>query len=801
MKIYVDDKPLEVKEGQNLLHAALSHGYDLPYFCWHEALGSVGACRQCAVIQYKDADDKKGRLVMSCMTPALEGARISIEHPDAKTFRASVIEWLMTNHPHDCPVCDEGGECHLQDMTVMTGHNYRRYRFNKRTFKNQNLGPYINHEMNRCITCYRCVRFYRDLAGGTDLNAFSSSNRVYFGRAEEGQLESEFSGNLVEICPTGVFTDKTFKQNYVRKWDLQSAPSVCQMCSLGCNITPGERGGILRRVQNRFHSEINGYFLCDKGRFGHAFVNSPERLRQPLIRLSQASAQSAAPLHEVIAFTKDKLSAAKSRIGIGSSSTSLESNFALRKLVGPENFYSDENAEEYACVEHAYSVLKQRKIKTPSLKEIEEADAVLILGEDLTNTAPMMAFSVRQVVLHQAQKTAAKMQIPAWNDAAVRNLVREKTGPIYSFQTGKTKLDDVAAKAVVCDADRIAEIAMAISQSLNDGSPSLKIAESDRTLVNEIVAVMRAAQNPVVICGASLGSVALVEAATSLVLALKAHVKAAALSFVVPKSNSLGIHILGAKAPAALKERVDAGVDVAVVLESCHAVLDTASRVQPTTPNNVLPWTPGQARSDKGIRLEKVECIIALDYMNNLAVARADAVIPVASFAESTGSLVNNEGRVQRYFRVFAPQAEVRDAWHVLTELSATFSTINELTHEMATTIQDLRGWEEHVTNSNFRVCGQKIPRAPSEQSGRTAIYANKTMHEPAPPQDPDSPYAHSMEGASAHVPAAKAAFFWAPSWNSVQSLNKFQEDVGGPLKGGPTGYRLFDEKDNGITV
>ena len=141
-------------------------GYSL--FCWHPALGSVGACRQCAVKQYQNAEDTRGRLVMSCMTPAADGTFISIDDSEAKEFRESVVEWLMTNHPHDCPVCEEGGNCHLQDMTVMTGHSFRRYRFTKRTHRNRDLGPFISHEMNRCIACYRCVRYYKDYADGKD---------------------------------------------------------------------------------------------------------------------------------------------------------------------------------------------------------------------------------------------------------------------------------------------------------------------------------------------------------------------------------------------------------------------------------------------------------------------------------------------------------------------------------------------------------------------------------------------------------------------------------------------------------
>lgn len=220
--IHVDGKEYEVNGADNLLEACLSLGLDIPYFCWHPALGSVGACRQCAVKQYQNAEDTRGRLVMSCMTPASDGTFISIDDAEAKQFRESVVEWLMTNHPHDCPVCEEGGNCHLQDMTVMTGHSFRRYRFTKRTHRNQDLGPFISHEMNRCIACYRCVRYYKDYADGTDLGVYGAHDNVYFGRPEDGVLESEFSGNLVEVCPTGVFTDKTHP----------SAITVNGICSL-----------------------------------------------------------------------------------------------------------------------------------------------------------------------------------------------------------------------------------------------------------------------------------------------------------------------------------------------------------------------------------------------------------------------------------------------------------------------------------------------------------------------------------------------------------------------------------------
>src|SRR3954466_9039698 len=370
--IYIDRVPYEVKNGKNLLEACLSLGFDLPYFCWHPALGSVGACRQCAVKVYKDENDTKGRLIMSCMEPVTDKQHISIDDPEAREFREHIIEWLMTNHPHDCAICDEGGSCHLQDMTVMTGHNYRRFNYKKRTYKNQYLGPFVNHEMNRCIQCYRCVRFYKDYAGGDDLNVFAAHDHVYFGRESDGILENEFSGNLAEVCPTGVFTDKTLKEHYTRKWDLTMAPSVCQHCSVGCNTIAGERYGEVRCVVNRYNGEVNGYFLCDRGRYGYAFVNSENRIKQPILRnrVNEAANES-----ELMDFLTESI-LFENLIGIGSPRASAESNFALRQLVGADNFYQGISENEAYLTRRVVNLLQTGVAHVVSLKDIEQADAI-----------------------------------------------------------------------------------------------------------------------------------------------------------------------------------------------------------------------------------------------------------------------------------------------------------------------------------------------------------------------------------------------------------------------------------------
>ncbi len=364
------------------------------------------------------------------MEPLSEGMIISTNDPEVKAFRASVIESLMTNHPHDCPICDEGGECHLQDMTVMTGHDYRRFDFKKRTYNNQYLGPFIHHEMNRCIQCYRCVRFYRDYAGGTDLDVLGSANNVYFGRYKEGILENEFSGNLVEVCPTGVFTDKTLKDHYTRKWDMTNAPSVCIHCSLGCNTIVSERYGSVRRVLSRYNGSVNGYFLCDRGRFGYEFLNNSRRIKEIMVRSSKKGS-----LQEIN--NEGYLSAINSAItgkklaGIGSPRASLEANFALETLVGKENFYHGISNEQYKLVKTAVQIYKSGIAHSPSLKEIGNSDAILILGEDLTSTAPMAALAVRQAVRNKSIGLAANSGMPKWNDAPVRELAQKTRSPLF----------------------------------------------------------------------------------------------------------------------------------------------------------------------------------------------------------------------------------------------------------------------------------------------------------------------------------------------------------------------------------
>ncbi|WP_223415103.1 MULTISPECIES: NADH-quinone oxidoreductase subunit NuoG [unclassified Pseudomonas] len=786
--IHVDGKELEVDGADNLLQACLSLGLDIPYFCWHPALGSVGACRQCAVKQYTDENDTRGRIVMSCMTPATDGTWISIEDEESKAFRASVVEWLMTNHPHDCPVCEEGGHCHLQDMTVMTGHNERRYRFTKRTHQNQQLGPFISHEMNRCIACYRCVRFYKDYAGGTDLGVFGAHDNVYFGRVEDGVLESEFSGNLTEVCPTGVFTDKTHSERYNRKWDMQFSPSICHGCSSGCNISPGERYGELRRIENRFNGSVNQYFLCDRGRFGYGYVNREDRPRQPL--LANGAKLS---LDEALDKAADLLRG-RNIVGIGSPRASLESNFALRELVGAEHFYSGIEAAELERIRLVMQVLKDSPLPIPNMRDIEDHDAIFVLGEDLTQTAARMALSLRQSVKGKAEDMADGMRVQPWLDAAVKNIGQHELNPLFIASLAETKLDDIAEECVHAAPDDLARIGFAVAHALDASAPAVEGLDAEALeLAKRIADALLAAKRPLIIAGTSLGSKALIEAAANIAKALKLREKNGSISLIVPEANSLGLAMLGGESvDAALQAVIDGKADAIVVLE------------------NDLYTRTDKARVDAALTAAKV--VIVADHQKTATSDRAHLVLPAASFAEGDGTLVSQEGRAQRFFQVFDPKYMdasilVHEGWRWLHALRATllnqpidWTQLDHVTAAVAASTPQLNRIVDAAPSASFRIKGMKLAREPLRYSGRTAMRADINVHEPRTPQDKDTAFAFSMEGYSGSAePRQQVPFAWSPGWNSPQAWNKFQDEVGGHIRAGDPGTRLIESTGDSL--
>ncbi len=877
--IHIDGTTVEVDSADNLLQACLSLGIDVPYFCYHPALGSVGSCRQCAVKQYQNFDDMeagRGRLVMSCMVAPDDDMYISVTDDEAKAFRKSMVELLMTNHPHDCPTCEEGGHCHLQDMTYMSGHSRRRYRFTKRTHHNQELGPFIAHEMNRCIACYRCVRFYKDYAGGEDLGVYASNNRVYFGRDKDGQLESEFSGNLTEVCPTGVFTDQTHSERYNRKWDMQYAPSICHGCSAGCNISPGERYGELRRIENRYNGEVNRYFLCDRGRFGYGYVNRADRPTQALERINEKHVKINIDyaLDETIKRIKDK-----KVIGIGSPRASLETNFALKNLVGFDNFSTGLNHQQQALVNKCIEVLSTEGIYNPGMTDVESHDAVLILGEDITQTSPRLALSVRQSAKNEGLKMAAALKTQPWLAEPVKRIAQDALSPVYVIDVAQTKLEDISKVSVVATPEDITMLGFKVADEITKLADDLtKVAEpqsaeqSDadasantdamQALAQQIAYDLVQADKPLIVSGSSLSSTAMIEAAAQITQVLtqkraaikvteqqqvethNAKVKAqvqsangqpdedkelaakpakpetgtnkdaqddverepsdsqelredslelktvnknyhaqAGIYLTVPEANSIGVCLLGGQS---VEELLATDFDVVIVAE-----------------NQLTDAIDGH----KLTQLLVDKTVIALDHQLLDWHKDVDIVLPAASFAEADGTLISAEGRAQRFFQVYDneyyhPLSSIKEGWRWLHAVHSSiegrdvdWTQLDDVINALVATHPKLAAIKGAAPDADYRITGLKIARQPRRYSGRTAMRAPISVHEPMQPKDLDTGLTFSMEGYSGkQAKSSMIPFANAAGWNSPQAWNKYQDKVGGSLKGGDPGIRLFDQ-------
>ncbi|MGW8312669.1 MAG: NADH-quinone oxidoreductase subunit NuoG [Desulfuromonadales bacterium] len=602
-KLTIDNREVNVPEGTNVLEAARALDIVIPHFCYHEALGAVGSCRLCAMM-FVDGPVKG--LQMACMIQAQDGMVVSSADPNAVELRAHVIEWAMMDHPHDCPICDEGGECQLQEMTVAGGHSVRRYRGRKKTFINQDLGPFVQQEMNRCITCYRCVRTYRDYCGGTDYGVFGSRNRVFYGRFQPGKLESPFSGNIIDACPTGVLTSKPFRYK-TRLWDLQEAPSICPHCSLGCATIPGGRYREVQRVRAGINRETNGFFICDRGRFGYDHVNHPERPRQPRVDGREV------PFDVALAAAREQVAGMVEKHGpdsvafLGSAYASLEANYLLRDWAAATGcsllVYEAHQVRDTA----ARTLVARHDGHASSLEDIRQSDLIILVGADPLAEGPMLALAIRQ---------------------AARN-------------GGKVMVIDPRPVDLPCDTDhlslppeRLPGILEALSRMDSNG-----LEPCEREQVSSLLEQLGSARRPVLVGGADLlggqGVLALCVAAE----ALTTLQRMVGVMVLLSGPNSYGGALLAGDGPAfetvldAIQEGTVRGL---VCLESdpFREAMD-----------------PARAQAALG----HLELLVSIDATPTLAAQRADIFLPARANAEMPGSYMNNEGRLQAFLPVIEP--------------------------------------------------------------------------------------------------------------------------------------------------
>ncbi len=656
--------------------------------------------------------------------------------------------------------------------------------------------------MNRCITCYRCTRLYNDYAGGHDFGVFGLRNQIYFGRDRDGTLESEFSGNLVEVCPTGVFTDKTLAGHYSRKWDLQTAPSVCPHCGLGCSTTPGARYGELRRVVSRYSREVNKMFLCDRGRYGYEYVNAPQRIRAARVAWRPASQVAGQALGRTRGASR-RWTRRPCCCGAAARSASARraprSRTTTRCARWSAPTTSTSGSPRPTTTSSATSSRRRAAgggaggLPPGALADVQEADAVFILGEDLTNTAPMLDLTVRTWLRLRPTAQEERVHIRRWNDAAIGRAKRREPSALWIAAPHAGKLDELAADAWHAAPDDIARLALALAHEVDPASPAVAdLSDAERERVARWAEALRASRRPVIIGGVSGGSRALLRAAAHLARALDARAggasdraasrRPARLILTVPEPNSVGLRMMGGgRLPQAIAAVARGEADTVVILDN-----DLYRRTASLLVDDLFRREPD---------------VLALAPLEDRVTAQAGVVLPSATVAESTGTFVNNEGRAQRFFSVLAPAGETREAWRWLRDLMGRldrqeargWNDVDDVIAALEHELPQFRGVAAAAPGAGWRLAGSEVARQPRRFSGRTAMDADASVHEPAPDVDRDSALAYSLEGVGPdQAPAALLPRTWSPGWNSASGLHKLQEEVNGPLRNGPVGERLL---------
>lgn len=326
-KCTIDGREVEFSPGTNLIEVAKSVGIEIPFFCYHPGLSVVAQCRMCTV-----EVEKMPKLQTACSTVATEGMVVKTRSQRVRENQASVMEFLLINHPLDCPICDKSGECDLQDNSYKYGDAYMRTTEERRTYLDLDMGPVIKKNMNRCIHCTRCIRFGDEVAGIREMVAVARGNNTEITTIDGRPLETDYAGNYADICPTGSLTLKDFRFKK-RVWYLKKTDSVCEGCSRGCNIQIHEDGNVIYRLLPRTNMEVNRYWMCDEGRFGFHYINHSDRVLEPMTR--SGGELVPASWAEAISKIRQNLTGKKALVLVGADLTNEEAH-AIQQFVSKE---------------------------------------------------------------------------------------------------------------------------------------------------------------------------------------------------------------------------------------------------------------------------------------------------------------------------------------------------------------------------------------------------------------------------------------------------------------------------------
>jgi NADH-quinone oxidoreductase subunit G len=635
VNLEINGKPVQAPKGEMIIRVADAQGVYVPRFCYHDKLAVAANCRMCLV-----EVEKAPKPLPACATPVAEGMKVFTQSAKAIGAQKAVMEFLLINHPLDCPICDQGGECELQDLAMGFGRDVSRYTERKRVVKDENLGPLIATDMTRCIHCTRCIRFSEEVAGFQELGMVGRGEQMRVRAYVEKTVDHELSGNVIDLCPVGALVSKPFRFR-ARAWEMTSHPLVSPHDGVGSNLFGHVLRGRLMRVVPRQNEAINETWISDRDRFSYEGLYSADRLAAPMVR--SGSEWTTPGWEAALAATVEALRGSGAELGVlASNSATLEELYLLNRIVrglGSSN------------IDHRLRQLDMRDQQGdplhPSLgmpiAEVERLDALLVIGSNLRREVPILAHRVRKAALRGGR-------IMFLNPAPFE----------YLFPVAKSIVSTPAIQ--VADLAAVLAAALEVTKRpvpihVESIVRAVKIGASHREMATTFMQAERRA--------IWLGALAMRHPSYADIRALAgalAEVTGGSLGLLAEGANAAGAYLAGA-----VPHREAGGAVVEKPGRSAREMLE--SPLKAYVLYGVEPWADALG-ADAMQALREADRVVAVSpYASEPLRQLADILLPIGAFAESSGTFVNLEGHWQSFAGVARPVGEARPGWKVLRVL------------------------------------------------------------------------------------------------------------------------------------
>ncbi len=627
VEIELDGKKVEIAPGSMIMHAAEKAGTYIPHFCYHKKLSIAANCRMCLV----DVE-KAPKPMPACATPVTQGMIVRTKSDKAIKAQKSVMEFLLINHPLDCPICDQGGECQLQDLAVGYGGSSSRYDEEKRVVPHKDVGPLISmEEMSRCIHCTRCVRFGQEVAGAMELGMSHRGEHSEIQTFVGATVDSELSGNMIDICPVGALTSKPFRYS-ARTWEMSRRKSVSPHDSSGANLVVQVKNHQVMRVVPFENEAVNECWIADRDRYSYEALNGDDRLTQPMLK--QGGVWQEVDWQTALEYVANGLADVKAEHGansiglLASPHSTVEELFlaaGLARGLGSENV--DHKLRHSSC-----APVSAVRWLGRSIESLSHLDRALVVGSNLRKDHPLFALRIRQSIRKGAQVHALGEAVQDW------------AMPLASFNTERYQTWVSA----------LAQLAQAVAEQKGVGSPVLcQTNDAWRAVATSLLS----GQNKAVL----LGNAAAHHQKSESLLALANWIAGqigGTVGYLTEAANTVGAALVG------VQPGVD-GLSTSAMLES--------DRVKAFLLLNVEPTHDVRGGSRASTVIGRADLVVTLSpFKANMDIS--DVLLPIAPFTETAGSFVSAEARLQSFHAVVKPRGETRPAWKVIRVLGSMLS-------------------------------------------------------------------------------------------------------------------------------